>query len=464
VGEPASAKAVSYTLLVLVTLKLVVAAVLPLAADEAYYWSWSEALSWGYYDHPPAIAYLITLSSTLFGDGELGVRGAGILLHGAVVWGLIRAFPKANSWLMLLLLAGAPLFMFGGILATPDSPLLIGWALAIIGSKRDDWRVVGLGVAIAVLSKMTGLLLLFAVAFVYRRRRGWLVKAAIPCAILLAPHLIWSVAHEGAPYLFQLEHGLGGGLNLLGLFEGLGGQLLLVGPFLVVAGGIWLVNCLSTTSDRTQELLVVGAITTLTAYMLASVTGSSEVNWAAPAWLSIMVGLTMVSSRRVRLVWLGGWSHGILGGFLVAQALGPLWSFPKGPTDRFYYGEAIGDRVAEWGLPVVASHYQYAALAQFYGGVDVTTIPDFWRDDEYDLSRSSLPDEALLILPMNQEAAVFSAGRWYSMEQLESIKAWRGDRRVGEWALYRGALLEEGLRSSIVLQPDEPIDHGGANE
>ena len=41
--------------------------------DEAYYWVFSRYLDWGYFDHPPMIALLIRLGTSLFG-GELGVR------------------------------------------------------------------------------------------------------------------------------------------------------------------------------------------------------------------------------------------------------------------------------------------------------------------------------------------------------------------------------------------------------
>ena len=27
--------------------------------DEAYYWQWAQHLDWGYYDHPPLVAWLI---------------------------------------------------------------------------------------------------------------------------------------------------------------------------------------------------------------------------------------------------------------------------------------------------------------------------------------------------------------------------------------------------------------------
>ena len=55
-------------------LRAVLAALLPLSADEAYYWLWSRHLAAGYFDHPPAIAWLIRAGTSLFGDTPLGVR------------------------------------------------------------------------------------------------------------------------------------------------------------------------------------------------------------------------------------------------------------------------------------------------------------------------------------------------------------------------------------------------------
>jgi 4-amino-4-deoxy-L-arabinose transferase-like glycosyltransferase len=59
---------------ILIALRFVAAAVLPLSADEAYYWLWSRHLSAGYFDHPPAIAWCIRFGTLLFGDTSFGVR------------------------------------------------------------------------------------------------------------------------------------------------------------------------------------------------------------------------------------------------------------------------------------------------------------------------------------------------------------------------------------------------------
>ena len=75
-----------YILLILwVIADLIQAAFTPLHADEAYYALFGQHLDWGYYDHPPMVALLTALSSTLF-KGNLSVRFATTLLHGGTVW------------------------------------------------------------------------------------------------------------------------------------------------------------------------------------------------------------------------------------------------------------------------------------------------------------------------------------------------------------------------------------------
>ena len=72
---------------VLILLRAVMAAWLPLSADEAYYWLWSRHLAAGYYDHPPAIAFLIRLGTLLFGDTRIRrARSAASILSPLASW------------------------------------------------------------------------------------------------------------------------------------------------------------------------------------------------------------------------------------------------------------------------------------------------------------------------------------------------------------------------------------------
>ena len=43
---------------VTVVLRFVVAAIVPIVQDETYYLEWSRTLDFGYFDHPPMVAWL----------------------------------------------------------------------------------------------------------------------------------------------------------------------------------------------------------------------------------------------------------------------------------------------------------------------------------------------------------------------------------------------------------------------
>ena len=70
-------------LLLTVRVAGVIASPLNLYADEAQYWRWSQDLAWGYYSKPPMIAWVIYVSTAVFGDTEWAVRIAAPFLHTA---------------------------------------------------------------------------------------------------------------------------------------------------------------------------------------------------------------------------------------------------------------------------------------------------------------------------------------------------------------------------------------------
>ena len=118
--------------------RLVLAAVIPLTEDEAYYRLWASSLQFGYYDHPPMIAWWIRAGMTLAGDRPLGVRLLPALSSGLtslLVFDLAqrlgasaKAGERAAIWFNATLLIGA-----GGFLATPDSASTPFWVFDALG-------------------------------------------------------------------------------------------------------------------------------------------------------------------------------------------------------------------------------------------------------------------------------------------------------------------------------------------
>ncbi len=107
-------------------IRLVVAASLHLTEDEAYYRLWSFSPAFGYFDHPPMIAWWIWLGRGLAGDTPLGVRllpSLACALDTLLVFDMVppgrrRAglALRAAVWFNAMLLVAA-----GGFLAVPGT-------------------------------------------------------------------------------------------------------------------------------------------------------------------------------------------------------------------------------------------------------------------------------------------------------------------------------------------------------
>ena len=179
-------------LVLLLVLRAVFAAMLPLSADEAYYWLWSKHLAAGYYDHPPAIAWLIAPGTWLLGDGAIGVRLAGVVLSLPVtwlVWDSARLLLKDGTRALLAALIFNLTLMVSVemLAATPDMASVATaagffWALARVRetARPHWWLVVGVMAGLGLLAKLSALFLGLGALFwllADRGQRRWLATA-----------------------------------------------------------------------------------------------------------------------------------------------------------------------------------------------------------------------------------------------------------------------------------------------
>jgi 4-amino-4-deoxy-L-arabinose transferase-like glycosyltransferase len=255
--------AVAAALALLTMSRLALAAWLPLAPDEAYYWIWSRALAAGYFDHPPMVAFWIRAGTWLAGDSALGVRLLGpfsVALGSVLLWDAAdRLLPSRNAGMMAVLLLNATLLVgAGAIVMTPDSPLLLFWICAmwamariIAGGSGVWWLVVGLFVALAAISKYTAMLLALGIGtWVATAGRPWLRRpepyaGAAVALVIVTPVLWWNATHEWGSFVRQggrFAHWSPGRAPGY-LLELLGGQIAIVTPlvFLFCVAGVALV-------------------------------------------------------------------------------------------------------------------------------------------------------------------------------------------------------------------------------
>lgn len=382
-----------------VLLRLVLAATVGVVDDEAYYWVWSTRLAPGYFDHAPAIAWAIAPGVALLGKTALGLRLVPVLAAGLAGIALLPATPRPT--LLVAGLVSVPLFALGGVLATPDLPLLTGWCLALGGAIAGGrgWWVAGLGLGLAGLGKLTGYgLLPLLILGAPREWRGW-GRAAALALLLWSPNLAWNAAHDWVSWRFQLDHGLGRAPPGLGGAIGfLGAQIGLVSPVLFAAClAFWAVGW---RGDRVDRLCWWTSAPVLAWFCFAATRSPPEANWAAPAVVGALIGTSRAGARVVRATWVGVGVAVALDLLLVLHVARPLLELPSDPVARLGAGRALADSVEAWGVqPVYTSRYQEAAILRWYTGLEAVALPGVDRPDQYDLWPTPWAEHALFVRP-----------------------------------------------------------------
>jgi hypothetical protein len=253
-----------WLLLCAVTLfRMAIAGSLGLGTDESHYVLFSRHLAWGYFDHPPMVAFLAALT-TLFGDGLFFIR-LGPIICSAISLVLLRFLALAlyrdervAFWAAVLLLF-MPYQHLLTVALLPDATLNLFWCgtlLALWHAMQDRkwpvWVLVGLLFGGALLSKYHAVLLPLCVLFYLLTspsRRFWLGRiqpyvAGLIGLIVFTPNIIWNARHNWISYAYQLAHGGSGHFSPGKLLGAFGGQMgawspvifgLLIAAFIVMA-------------------------------------------------------------------------------------------------------------------------------------------------------------------------------------------------------------------------------------
>ncbi len=396
----------------LTVLRLVLAAVLPLAPDEAYYALWAVHLQPGYFDHPPMVALWIGAGTALAGHGALGIRLLGPLaaaLGSVLLW---RAgedfFPGRQAGIAAAALLNATLMVgVGAIVMTPDTPLFFFWiaGLAALGRllRGGDgrwWLGIGAAAGLALLSKYTGALFIAAVGcwlLASRPARAMLRQpwpwAGLALALLLfAPNIAWNAQHHWVSYLKQGSRV--GGFDAARTVQFLGelavSQIGLATPLIFGLGvfGAWRLRGSGSAASLLLWLtLLPGAV-----FLEHIVSGRVEANWPAALYPSACLaaaGLPLTVLRR----WLTpALALGLICTFLVyAQALAAPLPLPAraDPTALQLAGWASLTRQAQLQAAAVHAAYitsdEYGVAAEFTAHAQAGDVPvlgsdpDRWR-------------------------------------------------------------------------------------
>lgn len=401
---------------------------LELAPDEAYYWEWSRRLALGYYDQGPMVAYVIRLTTMLFGTNEFGVR-FGMLASSlgtlCCCYTLARRlFSPLTGFIAVVLLGLTPLMALGSVIATYDPPLVFFWALALLFLERAffgpeegqsrSWMLAGVATGLGFLTKHTMLLIAPCVLLFLAMspdHRHWLRRKEPYLAFLLVPVfysgvLWWNAHHHWWTFqhlLFLTKKTMGVPIRRFGDF--IGSQALLLGPGLFLAVLAACARGLGAFRPRAKGALHSGlgphpsslfliclGLPVFLFFCLMSLKAKAQGNWAPCAWLTptILFAAWMTekagrsraeSVRTARTLGL----LGALSAFVTVVILCPPLQGALGlakiiPPDQNISNEAFGWRrlaaqvqaarveMEQGGhrVFIAGNGYQYAALLAFY--------------------------------------------------------------------------------------------------
>jgi len=103
-GDGQYRKALFVLLAVTAIFRLFYIQAVELAPDEAYYWTWSRNLQWGYYDHPPLVGFLIWIGTAI--AASVLLAGRSLYDHVANVARAVRAGSLSSARVALAGIVG----------------------------------------------------------------------------------------------------------------------------------------------------------------------------------------------------------------------------------------------------------------------------------------------------------------------------------------------------------------------
>jgi 4-amino-4-deoxy-L-arabinose transferase-like glycosyltransferase len=469
---------VAVTAAVLVA-RLAVSALAPLTEDEAYYRLWSLRPAFGYFDHPPMIAWWIWLGRQVAGDTPLGVRllpSLGAALASLATFDLARAAgqseriaARAAIWLNATVLIG-----LGGELAVPDQPNTLFWTVALACALRGArgrplwWLGAGVAAGLACLSKYSalflapGVVLWLAATPDGRRtlRTPWPWLAAPIAVAIFAPNIAWNASHGWMTFTKQFGRVRASGLDLGYLSKFVVDQFILLNPFIV------LFLALGLRRRAAWPLILISA--PFAAYLLIhSLHDEVQGQWPAPLYPSLMIiaacaaedARGWLAAARTAAPWLGFTACGAA----LIFALAPMGPLPFRDPARDYrdwpgfFAAAERARLgagAAWiGAPTYGLAAQLAAAPQIH-----TPAAQIYQRERYtfetpaeraDFSRPGL------ILGSKRDLGPFAVGRCFDdVQALPDLQRGQGDGAV-IYRVYRVARPRSDVERQGCYRPPD---------
>jgi Dolichyl-phosphate-mannose-protein mannosyltransferase len=487
-GDGRLARNTSLTILALVALRLIAAAMTPITFDEAYYWMWSKHLAGGYYDHPPMVAFVIRAGTMIAGDTEFGVRLVSILLAlpmsyavwraAEILFGGERVAATAAILLNVTLLAAV-----GTLIVTPDAPLLVASSFVLFflakvleTGRGAWWLAVGVAVGAALLSKYTalffGLAILIWLVTVPSQRR-WLITpwpylGGLVALAIFAPVIIWNADHQWVSFIKQMGRARIEDFRPAFIAELAPTQVAFATPLVFILGAMGLHALAFRKAGALPARVLVNAMFwTITVYFVwHSLHARVEANWFAPVYPAFAVAAAVAAHRvtweprltrtvDVCLRWAQPVGIVMFVALIVQANTGILSGFRRDATVRSVgvgWRELAGEiekvRARTGATCVLAPDYGTTGWLAFYLPRGTCVIQPTQRIRWVNMGE---PEPAQLAGPLLYVDEVFPSPRPYVKETFGRVE------RVAELQRKRGPLVIETYAIDLLQAPKRDV-------
>jgi 4-amino-4-deoxy-L-arabinose transferase-like glycosyltransferase len=376
---------------VILLIQLLVAALMGLAHDEAYYWLFSHNLDWGYFDHPPMVAIIIRLFSFL-PHSTLALRLGFILMQFGALMLLWKLIPQEKRWYSTLLFFAFPLASFSGLLALPDMPLLFMSALYcyflqdyLRRQTLSNSVVLGLTIAFLLYSKYHGILLVFftllALPKLFKQKHFYLV--ALVAILFFLPHVWWQYSHQFATIKYHFIERPSSGFSFKRSLEYVVLQVFMAG---VLFGPLlWFKiarNNSKSEFDRAMKFISFGVILF---FLISTFSKKFEANWTV--FLTVSLIYLAASSALYEEKWFKpllylSFSIVMLSRFLLVL---PANMVPIKRLNEFHGWKEFAFTIrAKCQGPILANTYQIASKLSYYLQEPVHALNYHSRKNQFD--------------------------------------------------------------------------------
>ena len=311
--------------------RLLLAGKFGLGVDESHYLMYSRHLAWGYFDHPPMVAFLAALT-TIPGDSVFLVR-LGPIVCSFISLILLRQLAmvlyhdeRIGFWAAVLIhMMPYQHLLLVGLL--PDATLNIFWCatlLAVWRAMRSGkwflWILTGLLFGGALLSKYHAILLSFCLLgylVTSADHRFWLKKPQPYIAVLIglivfSPNILWNARRNWLSYSFQLSQGGGDGLDVGKFLMAVGGQLGAWSPIIfIVLAAVFIAIIRQPKISEADRFAVWTSIPIFVFFCLAGLRSKILPHWTSFGWWTGSVILAAVVLRKIGASnkYAGRWRH-----------------------------------------------------------------------------------------------------------------------------------------------------------